>query len=168
MKISEEIKLEQKTKYGLVASKRSPGAIVKVISLDSDLLRVESDEFRGTVRVEMTDFWERAERARITALEREKREKAAKEREAQATEPRASPKTAQTYKPELLIGMTRERMLAVMGQPIELIAGSHPTDGGFKIYSYSKEKGKETYFTIWDDDGVIDNGMFEGVYFFKK
>ena len=135
------------------------------------MLRVESDEFRGTVRVEMSDFWERAERARVIAIELEKREKAAKkreERETQATEPRASPKTAQTYKPELLIGMTRERMLALMGPPIELIAGSHPADGGFKIYSYSKEKGKETYFTIWDDDGVIDNGMFQGVYSFKK
>jgi hypothetical protein len=139
VKISEEIKLEQKTKYGLVTSKRSPGAVVKVIGLDSDLLRVESDGFLGTVRVEMTDFWERAERAKVTALEREKREQAAtKEREewkAQAAEPRPSPKAAETYRPDLLIGMTRERMLALMGQPIELITGSHVTDGGFKIYS---------------------------------
>jgi hypothetical protein len=172
VKLSEGIKLEQKTKYGLVTSKRSPGAVVKVIGLDSDLLRVESDGFLGTVRVEMTDFWERAERAKDTALEREKREKAAAQErekwEAQATKPRPSPKTAETYKPELLIGMTRERMLVLMGQPIELITGSHPTDRGFKIYSYSKEKGKETYFTIWDDEGVIDNGMYQGVYFFKK
>jgi hypothetical protein len=64
--------------------------------------------------------------------------------------------------------MTRERMLALMGQPIELIASSHPIDGGFKVYSYSKEKGKETYFTIWDDDGVIDGGMYQGVYFLKS
>jgi hypothetical protein len=171
VKISEEIKLEQKTKYGLVTSKQSPGAVVKVVGSDSDLLRVESGGFLGTVRIERTDFWERAERARITALEREKREKAAKERqerEAQAIEPRASRKTVETYKPELLIGMTREQMLALMGQPIELKTGSHSIDGGYKIYSYSKEKGKETYFTIWDDDGVIDNGMYQGVYFFKK
>ena len=31
--------------------------------------------------------------------------------------------------------MTREQMLVLMGQPIELITGSHPTDGGFKILS---------------------------------
>ena len=172
VKISEEVKLEQKTKYGVVTAKRIAGSVVKVISLDSDLLRVESNGFLGTVRVELTDFWARAERAKDTTLEREKREKAdAKERgewKAQATEPPRGPKTAATYKPELLIGMTREQMLVLMGQPIELITGSHPTDGGFKIYSYSKEKGKETYFTIWDDEGIIDNGMYQGVYFFKK
>jgi hypothetical protein len=162
VKISEGIKLEQRTKYGLVTSKRSPGAVVKVIGLDSDLLIVESDGFLGTVRVEMTDFWERAERAKDTTVEREKRENATAKEKAQAAEPRSSPKTAETYKPELLIGMTRERMLVLMGQPIELITGSHPTDGGFKIYSYSKEKGKETYFTIWDDEGIIDNGMYQG------
>ena len=79
-----------------------------------------------------------------------------------------SPKSAPPYRPGLLIGMTRERMLALMGQPVELITGSHATAGAFKIYSYSKEKGKETYFTIWDDDGLIDNGMYQGLYFFKK
>ena len=169
VKISEEIKLEQKTKYGLVTSKRSPGAVVKVIGLDFDLLRIESDGFLGTVRVEMTDFWERAERARGNALERENAAaKKREEREAQATEPHPSPKTAPPYRPGLLIGMTRERMLALMGQPVELITGSHATAGAFKIYSYSKEKGKETYFTIWDDDGLIDNGMYQGLYFSKN
>ena len=160
--------MEQKTKYGLVTAKRIAGSVVKVVSLESDSLRIESGGFLGVVNVEKTDFWHRAEKTRDAAIERQKREQAAKERERPATEPRPRPKTAEIYNPQILIGMTRERMLALMGQPIELIASSHPIDGGFKIYSYSKEKGKETYFTIWDDDGVIDNGMYQGVYFFKK
>ena len=72
------------------------------------------------------------------------------------------------YKAEELIGLTRERMLSLMGQPLSVRSGSHSTDGGFKIYSYSKEKGKETYFTIWDDEGTIHDGMYKGAYFFKK
>ena len=48
VKISEEVKLEQKTKYGVVAAKRIAGSVVKVVSLDSDSLRIESDGFQGT------------------------------------------------------------------------------------------------------------------------
>jgi hypothetical protein len=59
-------------------------------------------------------------------------------------------------------------MLSVMGQPLTVLTGSNSTDGGFKIYSYNKEKGRETYFTIWDDEGAIDSGMYLGTYFFKK
>ena len=168
VKISVEVKLEQKTRYGVVIAKRIAGSVVKVVSLDSDSLRIESDGFQGTISVAKTDFWDRAERTRNAAIERKKREQAAKEPERPATEPRPRPKTAEIHNPQILIGMTRERMLVLMGQPIELITSSHATDGGFKVYSYSKEKGKETYFVIWDNDGVIDNGMYQGVYFFKK
>jgi hypothetical protein len=70
--LSEEIKLEQKTKYGVVNSKRIAGSVVKVVSLDSDSLRIESDRFQGTMSVEKTDFWDRAEKARDAAIDREK------------------------------------------------------------------------------------------------
>ena len=51
VKLSEEIKLEQKTKYGVVTAKRMAGSVVKVLSLDSDSLRIESDGFQGTMSV---------------------------------------------------------------------------------------------------------------------
>jgi hypothetical protein len=74
VRISEDIKLEQKTKYGLVTSKRSSGSVVKVVSLDSDSLKIESDGFLGRVSVEKTDFWDRAERTKSAAIERQKNE----------------------------------------------------------------------------------------------
>ena len=43
VRISEEVKVEQKNKYGVVTSKRNAGSVVKVVSLDSDSLRIESD-----------------------------------------------------------------------------------------------------------------------------
>jgi hypothetical protein len=52
----EGIELEQTTKYGLVKAKRSPGNVVKVIGLDSDVLTVESEGFSGKVSVGETDF----------------------------------------------------------------------------------------------------------------
>ena len=70
VKISEDIKLEQKTKYGLVTSKRSSGSVVKVISLESDSLKIESDVFQGTMSVGKTDFWDRAEKTRDAAIDR--------------------------------------------------------------------------------------------------
>ena len=44
-----------------MTAKRSPGNVVNVISLDSDVLTVESEDFSGKVSVGKTDFWERAE-----------------------------------------------------------------------------------------------------------
>ena len=73
--------MEQKTKYGLVTSKRSSGSVVKVISLESDSLRIESDGFQGTMSVGKTDFWDRAEKARNAAIDKEKTQRLlAKER----------------------------------------------------------------------------------------
>jgi hypothetical protein len=81
VEISEEIKLEQKTKYGVVTAKRIAGSVVKVISLESDSLRIESDGFLGTVNVEKTDFWDRAEKTRNVAIDKEKSQRLlAKER----------------------------------------------------------------------------------------
>jgi len=78
----QRIKLEQKTKYGLVTSTRSAGSVVKVISLESDSLKIESDGFLGAVNVDKTDFWHRAEKTRDAAIEKQNREQAlAKERE---------------------------------------------------------------------------------------
>ena len=81
VRISEEVKFEQKTKYGIVAAKRIAGSVVKVVSLDADSLRIESDRFQGTINVEKTDFWDRAEKARDTAIDKEKSQRLlAKER----------------------------------------------------------------------------------------
>jgi hypothetical protein len=68
VKISEDIKLEQKTKYGVVTAKRIAGSAVKVISLESDSLRIESGGFLGAVNVEKTDFWHRAEKQETPRL----------------------------------------------------------------------------------------------------
>ena len=81
VKIAEDIKLEQKTKYGVVTAKRIAGSVVKVISLDSDSLRIESNGVQGTIEVEKTDFWDRAEKARDSAIDKEKSQRLlAKER----------------------------------------------------------------------------------------
>ena len=81
VKISEEVKLEQKTKYGVVTAKRLAGSVVKVVSLDSDSLRIESDGFQGTISVAKTDFWDRAGRTRNAAIDKEKSQRLlAKER----------------------------------------------------------------------------------------
>jgi hypothetical protein len=70
-----------------VTSKKSVGAFVNVVSLDSDSLKIESDGFLGTIGVEKTDFWDRAERSRSAAIERQNREQAlTKEREEQKAE----------------------------------------------------------------------------------
>ena len=47
VRISEEVKVEQKTKYGVVTSKRTAGSVVKVVSLNADSLTIESDGFFG-------------------------------------------------------------------------------------------------------------------------
>jgi hypothetical protein len=75
VQITEGIVLEQTNRYGLISSKRLPGAIVKVINLDSDFLKVESEGFSGKIAVEKTDFWQRAESARKVSKERENRER---------------------------------------------------------------------------------------------
>ena len=48
VEISEEVVLEQRNQYGLVSSKRFPGAVVRVTNLKSELLEVESDGFSGS------------------------------------------------------------------------------------------------------------------------
>ena len=75
VRISEEVKVEQKTKYGVVTSKRIAGSVVKVVSLDSDSLRIESDGFQGTISVGKTDFWDRAEKTREAAIDKQKSER---------------------------------------------------------------------------------------------
>lgn len=78
---------------------------------------------------------------------------------------RKSHKTEQTLSAEQFLGMTREEMLRVLGKPISVKEGNNLDDGTFKIYSFSNEKGKETFFTIWDSDGKITSGMYQGTWF---
>jgi hypothetical protein len=98
VKISEEVKLEQKTKYGVVTAKRIAGSVVKVVSLDSDSLRIESDGFQGTISVANTDFWDRAERTRNAAIERKKRaEELVREREEREAEEKTKAERIKRY-----------------------------------------------------------------------
>jgi hypothetical protein len=76
-------------------------------------------------------------------------------------------KTEKTLKADTFIGMTKASMIARLGQPSETSSGSNEEDGNFTIYTYSKEKGKEIFFTIWDSDGVIYSGCYNGVNFSK-
>ena len=99
VKISEEVKLEQKSKYGVVNAKRIAGSVVKVVSLDSDSLRIESDGFQGTISVAKTDFWDRAEKTRNAAIERKKRaEELVREREEQEAEKKTNAERIKRYK----------------------------------------------------------------------
>jgi len=75
---SEEIVLNRITQYGAISVRRAPGSVVNVVNLDSDLLQVESDGFSGEVKVDKTDFWERAIKTRNVAVERFKRDEEVK------------------------------------------------------------------------------------------
>ena len=92
--------MEQKTKYGVVTAKRIAGSVVKVISLESDSLRIESDGFLGTVNVDKTDFWDRAERTRSTEIEKTNREQAlVKEREEREAEKKTKAEESRCMRP---------------------------------------------------------------------
>jgi hypothetical protein len=98
VRISEEVKVEQKTKYGVVTSKRTAGSVVKVVSLDSDSLRIESDGFQGAMSVAKTDFWGRAEKTREAAIDKQKSERLlAKERAMREAEKRAKAERGKRY-----------------------------------------------------------------------
>jgi hypothetical protein len=98
VRIAEDVEVEQKTKYGVVTSKRTAGSVVKVVSLDSDSLRIESGGFLGTVSVEKTDFWDRAEKARNAAIDKEKTERLlAKERAMREAVERTKAERAKRY-----------------------------------------------------------------------
>ena len=79
VRISEDVKVERKTKYGLVTSKRH-GSVVKVVSLDSDSLRIESDGFQGRISVEKTDFGDRAEKTRNAPIKKRRQRGGSSER----------------------------------------------------------------------------------------
>lgn len=76
-------------------------------------------------------------------------------------------KTGKTLNAESFIGMTKKTMIAELGEPSETTTGINPEDGAFTLYTYSKEKNKEILFTIWDSDGTISSGSYEGTYFSK-
>ena len=78
---------------------------------------------------------------------------------------RSTYKTGALKSAEAFLGMTPEVMLAEFGQPLEVSEGSNIDDGPFKIYSFDKTKGRETFFTIWEREGVVNGGMFKGVPF---
>jgi hypothetical protein len=134
------------------------GTTVDLISRSGSTLRVKYLNLKKDIRFTQTSLLDdiAVERKRLT------------QRDAGASKPGSSLNRGGNYTAEQLIGMTRERMLSLMGQPITVTGSSNSIDGSFKIYSYSKENGRETYFTIWDDEGTIDNGMYDGSYFFKK
>lgn len=76
------------------------------------------------------------------------------------------------YKPdrtacaEQFIGMSRDAMLRLMGEPVEVAEESDPKNGTSKRYYFSKEKDKETFFTLLDSDGKISSGMYQGTWFY--
>jgi hypothetical protein len=76
-------------------------------------------------------------------------------------------KTQNTMTAESFMGMTKQQMINKLGEPSETLYSSNAEDGKFSIYTYSKEKGKETLFTIWDSDEKITSGCYQGTYFSK-
>jgi hypothetical protein len=66
--------------------------------LDSDSLRIESDGFQGTIRVGKTDFWDRAEKTRDAAIDKQKSERLlAKERAIREAEERMKAERIKRY-----------------------------------------------------------------------
>ena len=66
--------------------------------LDSDSLRIESDGFQGTIRVGKTDFWDRAEKTRDAAIDKQKSERLlAKERAIREAEERTKAERIKRY-----------------------------------------------------------------------
>lgn len=120
VQITEDLVLEQKNRYGLVSSKRLPGAIVKVINLNSDFLVVESEGFSGKIAVEKTDFWQRAESARKVSKQRENRERElATARQQKENEDRIKAARAKRYENAAdlqieIIQVTEEGCLAIV------------------------------------------------------
>jgi hypothetical protein len=74
-------------------------------------------------------------------------------------------KTTKILLAEEFLGKTKEQMISILGEPKNVEHSNSASDGGFSIYKYSDQKGKETFFIIWDSDQRIDNGMYEGTYF---
>lgn len=76
-------------------------------------------------------------------------------------------KTDGVLKAEEFIGIPKISMVEVFGEPLEVKNGSHTVDGSYSIYVYSNEKGKETFFTIWDSEELISSGSYLGNAFNK-
>lgn len=75
-------------------------------------------------------------------------------------------KPDRTASAEQFLGMSRDAMLRLMGEPVEVAEESDPKNGSSKRYYFSKEKDKETFFTVLDSDGKISSGMFQGTWFY--
>ena len=104
--------MEQKTKYGVVTAKRIAGSVVKVITLESDSLRIESDGFLATVNVEKTDFWDRAERTRSAEIEKTNREQGlVKEREEREAEKKMEADRIKEYEAATLLEIEINQVL---------------------------------------------------------
>ena len=84
------------------------GSLVKVVSLASESLRIERDGFQGTIEVEQTDFWDRAEKKRYAAIDKEKsqrllaKERAMREAEQRTAERVKSYETASVLQIEII------------------------------------------------------------------
>jgi hypothetical protein len=103
-----------------LSGRRLPGAVVKVINLNSDLLEVESEGFLGKIAVEKTDFWQRAESARKVSKQRENRERElATARQQKENEDRIKAARAKRYENAAdlqieIIQVTEEGCLAIV------------------------------------------------------
>jgi len=69
---------------------------------------------------------------------------------------------AQSY-----LGLTEAALIAKLGQPQRVVRDDSP-DGYFKLLEYSKEKGLETFFIIFESDGIVQSGSYKGTLFHDK
>lgn len=76
-------------------------------------------------------------------------------------------KTDNIRNAESFIGMTKKDMIDELGEPTETKSEKNTEDGNFSIYTYSKENDKENFFIIWNSDGKISSGCYQGTYFNK-
>jgi hypothetical protein len=75
-----------------------------------------------------------------------------------------SPTSQPPDDPKRFLGMTESEMIEAMGNPIDIISGSHEVDGPYKMHIYSNEQGRNTAFVIWESDGVIASGYYRGTF----
>jgi hypothetical protein len=62
------------------------------------------------------------------------------------------------------VGLSEADLVKRFGPPIKVRASNSP-DGKYRMLVFSEQAGVETFFTIFQKDGVVSSGMHRGVAF---
>lgn len=73
------------------------------------------------------------------------------------------PPAATKQEAKSFVGITEEELIRRLGQPIGVETHSSSPDGPFKMLKFDGTKGRETFFVIFADDGLVSSGFYRGV-----